>query len=505
MPLKMLYVYQGPANVVRVFVGVKLRQVRDLEKVLRSEVGRLEPVAVPFSEAPAMWQSFDAIERLAAAAKTLLAERVDESRAWAREGDRTSAEYLARKAGTSVGAARAGLAASRQLRDLPHTRAALRRGELSRPQAESISDAAAHNPGAERKLIDAAGRTTLTRLREECGRAKAAGDPDSEATHRRIHRERRLRRFTDAEGGWNLQARGTPDAGARVNAALEPIIDDIFTTARRAGRHENRETYAFDALLELARRAQGDGGAGALVSNAAGIDPAVPAAGATAAERIVPGDATAPQLLEPAHPGTEPGPPPRRSRAGNARYLGLLRIDIEALVRGRVQGDELCEITGVGPIPIRVARGLLGDAILKLVITRGVDVASVTHLGRGPTAAQRIASLWTTPGCTNVGCSNTLAIEHDHREPWTQVHETALDNLDRLCPRCHRRKTHDGWALAPGQGRRPLVPPGDPRHPNNSPPHPDDLDRGPAQGQAIPNGPPGAPEDAPPLFDTDAA
>src|SRR5918995_831629 len=107
---------QGSANLVRVFAGVALRQVRDLEKVLRSEVGRLEPVDVPLSETPAMWQSFDAIERLAAAAKTLLAERVDESRAWAREGDRSSAEYLARKAGTSVGAARAGLAAPRPSR-----------------------------------------------------------------------------------------------------------------------------------------------------------------------------------------------------------------------------------------------------------------------------------------------------------------------------------------------------------------------------------------------------
>jgi hypothetical protein len=67
-----------------------------------------------------------------------------------------------------------------------------------------------------------------------------------------------------------------------------------------------------------------------------------------------------------------------------------------------------------------------------------------------------------------------------------QVHETVLDNLDRLCPRCHRRKTHDGWALVPGQGRRPLVPPDDPRHPNDSPPHADDADRGPEQDQAIP-------------------
>jgi hypothetical protein len=41
----------------------------------------------------------------------------------------------------------------------------------------------------------------------------------------------------------------------------------------------------------------------------------------------------------------------------------------------------------------RTARDLLGESIVKLVITNGVDGADVTHLGRGPTAAQRIALL----------------------------------------------------------------------------------------------------------------
>ncbi|HMC72204.1 MAG TPA: hypothetical protein VKJ07_23805, partial [Mycobacteriales bacterium] len=49
------------------------------------------------------------------------------------------------------------------------------------------------------------------------------------------------------------------------------------------------------------------------------------------------------------------------------------------------------EITGLGPIPVSTARELLGDSILKLVITKGVDVLHVTHLGRGPNAAQRVA------------------------------------------------------------------------------------------------------------------
>src|SRR5205814_8310273 len=82
--------------------------------------------------------------------------------------------------------------------------------------------------------------------------AKAAADPDPEATHRRLHAERRLRQFADHEGAWNLTARGTPEAGARLNVALEPVIDELFASARSEGRHEPREAYAFDALIELA-------------------------------------------------------------------------------------------------------------------------------------------------------------------------------------------------------------------------------------------------------------
>jgi hypothetical protein len=138
----------------------------------------------------------------------------------------------------------------------------------------------------------------------------------------------------------------------------------------------------------------------------------------------------------------------------------------------------------------------LGEAVLKLVITRGVDVANVTHLGRGPTAAQRIALLWGTPACTNTQCGHTLGIQHDHRTPWTQAQETVLHNLDRLCTPCHRRKTHHGWALAAGTGPRPLVPPDDLRHPANrgSPP------ATPIEPEPVPCAGPDRT-----LFDTDAA
>lgn len=60
------------------------------------------------------------------------------------------------------------------------------------------------------------------------------------------------------------------------------------------------------------------------------------------------------------------------------RYLGLIRCDLTALRRGSVEGDELCEIAGVGPVPVATALDMLGDATWKLLITQGIDVCNVT-------------------------------------------------------------------------------------------------------------------------------
>jgi hypothetical protein len=147
----------------------------------------------------------------------------------------------------------------------------------------------------------------------------------------------------------------------------------------------------------------------------------------------------------------------------------LLRLDVEALARGAIEGEETCEIVGIGPVPVRIARELLGEAIVKLVITKGVDVVNVVHLGRGPTAAQRIALLWSKPKCANIECSS-MFVQIDHREPWAKTKHTKLDELDPLCPHDHKLKTNQGWSLVAGNGRRAFVGPHDPRHPRNKPP-----------------------------------
>jgi hypothetical protein len=78
-----------------------------------------------------------------------------------------------------------------------------------------VAAAAVANPSAEHALIDRAHTASFAELRDETLRARAHGE-DRDAALRRIHAARRLRTWTDAEGAWNLSARGTVVDGAFV-------------------------------------------------------------------------------------------------------------------------------------------------------------------------------------------------------------------------------------------------------------------------------------------------
>ena len=85
----------------------------------------------------------------------------------------------------------------------------------------------------------------------------------------------------------------------------------------------------------------------------------------------------------------------------------MFRVDYDALVRGEVEGEETCDIPGMGPIPVRSPGNYSVTRYLKLVITKGVDVMNITHLGRSVTVAQQVALWWRSPPCTVLGCNNT--------------------------------------------------------------------------------------------------
>lgn len=405
--------------------------VGDLERAAHLVADRLDPDEVPGAAAAALYTRLDRVARIVTASRTVLARRVAEAKAWQGTAHQSAAEQLAALSGSSLGAAKEELKTSAALPNLPEVAEGLRTGDLSSAQGNVIADAAAVNPGAASKLIEGARRSNLNELRQQAGRAKAAADANPKARHARIHRERRCTRFTRSDGTWVLNAQGTAEDGAKIAAALDLLSDELFR-ANRGGERLSRDTRAFDALVLAAERST-EG------SNESATD--------------------------------------GRPKRANPRFLALLRVDAAALQRGAVVDGELCEITGVGTVPVETARALLGDAILKLVITNGVGVANVTHLGRGPSAAQKVALAWTSPTCTVEGCSRTHT-EYDHRIDYRITRHTRLDELEPLCDGHHDKKTHQGWGLVPGIGKRAMVPPDDPRHPRHGPGWAHPPDRG---------------------------
>jgi hypothetical protein len=391
------------------------RRVETAAAELAAAVAELDPNAIPTDEVASLFDLFEQAERHAGTGKTLLARRVDEIEQWKRAGYASAAEYLAARSGSTVAAARDVLATSSKLTALPVVEDALRAGRLSGSQAAVVADAAALAPSQQSRLVNDAQRTSLAELRQQCLRTKAAANRDREVTRDRIHRERHLRTFTDREGARIMHIRGPLDQVARIQTAMQPFIDEVFEAARDEGRHEEREAYAFDALTRMAAAASGHDSA---------------------------------------------------TGSRSLRTMMLLRVDLEALKRGEVDSGELCEISGVGPVSVGAARELLGESILKLVITRGVDVLNVTHLGRGPTIAQQVALLFQQPVCIVEGCYRRRC-EYDHTEDWRFTRHTRVDELALKCDHHHRLKTVHGWSLVEGAGKRPMVPPDDPRHPRN--------------------------------------
>jgi hypothetical protein len=253
----------------------------------------LDPDALPLDDVAGVYEALARLEKLAAGARLRLAARVEACDVWRRSGHRHAADWLARTTGVTTGTAHAELAASTRLGNLPAVDDALRRGELSTVQAAVVADAAAVAPATVGRLVEQAARASVRELRDTCARVKASADPDADARYERIRRDRSVRTYTDAEGAWNLHARGPAHEGAAFQAALDAVTDLRFRQAYRDGEPEPRTAYAFDALVTLAT-----------------------------------------------HTG---------AASRNVKYRALLRVDVAALVRGYVDGEECCEVAGVGP------------------------------------------------------------------------------------------------------------------------------------------------------------
>jgi len=383
-----------------------LMQARDL---LATELEQARPELVHSAQAAEVLELFCAIERLGAAGKVLFTKRAADSARWRDEGHRSAASWMAQKTKTPVGEAMATLGAAEALALLPDTAAALRRGELSVPQVRAITDAAATRPEAEGELLALAGEQSLAALQRRCAQVKALASSAKEEAERyqAMAASRYLRHWSDPDGAFRLEARLTPDAGAVVLASLAGAERACFDTARRAGQ----------------RLAPGQARADALVA-------------------LLSGDA-----------------PDKKSATGTKATV-VLRVDATALRRGHVEAGETCMIPGIGPVPVAVVRRQLPQAFVKILLTDGVDVQAVCHVGRAVPAVVQSALEERDPTCVVPGCDRALGLENHHwRADYAVARSTTLRDLARVCSWHHDLVTYDGYVLRGGPGKWEYVPP----------------------------------------------
>ncbi len=255
-------------------------------------------------------------------------------------------------------------------------------------------------------------------LKDECARVEAAASTDQAARyeHVRVMRYLRHRAISDVEG--LLEMRGPLDVTAGVMAALEPYEKARFQDARAAGRREEPEALAFDALADLADDA--------------------------AAARFVECPSRAPATV-------------------------VVRVDHSAFERGETESGEVCEIVGVGPVPVFVAQKLAGDSVMKALIHDGTDVVAVSHLGRTIPARLRTALVELFPECAIAGCHVSRHLEIDHNTLVSEHGPTAIWNLCRLC-RFHHDHKHRHHERVEGEGTNRRLVPATSRPPPRPPP-----------------------------------
>ena len=374
--------------------------VADIRAGLQDLVASLDVASLEPDEATRLLEEFSVVNKSSSAAMSLLALRVTECGVGKASGERSDADWLAKKTGEAVGVCRSALETAKNLSSSPKTDEAFRKGELSSRQANAISSAVVVSPTSEDLLLKMAEHQSLKDLQDQCDRIKAACDPDPIAKQARIHKSRYWRKWTDRDGARCGQYRLTPELGALLEKSAQPFIEQVFKEAWAKGDRESSEAYAADGLIAMAQASRGE-----------------------------------PEITK-----------------GLARSKGelVLLVNLESLQRGSLAEGEICEIPGIGPVSLSVAQDVLGSWALKLAITNGVAVQTVVHGGRSPNAVQRTAILVRDKGrCVRPSCFRA-ADEIDHIAEWSKTHETTLDQLAGLCRHDHKLKTDQGHSYRQG-------------------------------------------------------
>ena len=388
-------------------------KLKDIVSQLREASSRIDVDVIDGKSAADLVRISEDARRVIDGLRTSAIGRVGATESWRVGGSKNSSEWVALHTGTPIYEAQAVVILADQLSHLPQTAEAMSFGKISTAQAVEVARGATAEPHAEERLLNLAKSSTVRTLRDEASRVIGAAT-DEASRHKRIHKNRSLKTWTDQDGAFNLKAQMTVANGALVLAALKPLQDESFKASRNSGEHATPEAYAADPLMALCEKV------------------------------------TTKHSSESGAKTTRPN------------VVMNIRVDLDALKRGRTENGEVCEIAGVGPIPVATATAYLGEAFLKLLILDGTDIRTIAHMGCALPAKLRTAVEERDRLCQVPTCDMTMGLEIDHIVPFAEGGPASLENLVQLCKRHHLQKTHDGYRLIKrvgggGSGETPVV------------------------------------------------
>jgi len=308
--------------------------------------------------------------------------------AWDDGVSKSAEAWVAKHTGAGWGEACRTVALGTRLATLPDTARAFTSGRISEAQAVQVATGAAADPHAEAHLLRTAQWTTVKELTAESKRVVARATDHTQDEQDRVHRSRFVRFGVQHDGAWTMEARLTKVAGAKVQEALEHYAKVEFEAARGNGTWVTHSAYLADGLVTMCESARNGSG----------------------------------------------------ERSGPLALVEV-RVDHAALVRGSVADGEVCEIEGIGPIPLAEAERLASDSMLRLLLVQGGVVQKISNTTRTIPPRLRRAIEDRDRTCVVPGCDVSWNLEIDHRVPFAQGGLTDEENLARLCHEHHRQKT----------------------------------------------------------------
>jgi len=362
-----------------------------------------------------------------------LVAEFDRREGWAEWGCKSCAEWVSWRCSMAPSAAREHVRVARRLAELPLTRAAFGRGELSYSQVRALSRVATAE--AEPSLLELARFSTAAQL-ERTLRAYRGVVERELSPDERAHGGAYLVCEHDEDGSLLLRGRLPAEEGALVLAALDAARDSLRADADSADQPSS-DGRGVSAEAEAGASAEADEGV---------PDPAGPVS-----EGAPPSNASALVLM--AETLLSSGP---AARSAAESYQVVVHVDGAALGAGRSADrttDGACQLEDGTALHPETARRLACDASVVRILERDGRPLSIGRRTRSVPPALRRALQTRDKCCRFPGCTQRRFLHAHHIEHWAHGGPTELGNLVHLC-RFHHRLVHEGGFTLEGTGTR---------------------------------------------------